>query len=744
MPDNFTDKLDEINGQAAAANAFLQMALRPDDIAESVKGGVFQGIDGCIAKIVLTIPLIQSSGLTDSNITKIASNAFMSVLREVGNVFDELFVPVDFDDESLDSSVNTYQAAVLNSISSPFSAIVTAQQNLLVGSLRQLTESLGYDNREGSSSVFNQYRDRLEQIFTSMFFNNPELVLAGIVSFAIEEGIPAIQSEQFYLRRMKKAIRKGIEQVSKLPKTLDTQLPNASAVNQLCEAEKWLKVVESKLTTNNVFDRKAFGNATSAVCKTKNDIYDGKIDKDFLAYHAGNLSGITPASLKDMGLANFLPNIQLQLSLVELQNYLNVFKTTDVQTQTLYNNFQLIINHIEKLAETRLGDIMAMLVSVLRLQIRGLRGDLEAQAQGFNGLEEAKKEGQERIRVEKEKREALAADKPAPAEAGVNATGKAGEAFGAQRTDIYAYIGSQAAAYVVLTALCSIMQKSTTVYATLDKVLAGESRVVKFLQDFLNKLKTKCPGSRGGDEILVTVQAYERAIRDRINGGSTSNEQVIRAAQTAIRRIEEYEKFLACFKTELFFGNKALESIVSAIGTALQAVQTLRFIVNQIRMVIKLYPQMKDLYKTMDIAKLLGLDGAHYNALDTIVAGLQCLVLQCDNPAISSLASTAAQQFQDQFTKKRSNAITMNTIDEGNKTGLLAIVNTRVKAMLRLMQLLQQITGANLNDLCAVKTQAPVAASRITKPAFPGANTEVLVTDTSPWRKQQPQSLGSA
>jgi hypothetical protein len=250
------------------------------------------------------------------------------------------------------------------------------------------------------------------------------------------------------------------------------------------------------------------------------------------------------------------------------------------------------------------------------------------------------------------------------------------------------------------------MQKTSTIYSTLDKVLAGESRVVKFLQDFLGKLKTKCPGSAGGMEVITTVQAFDKAIRERMNGGEVSNEQVVRAGQAAIRRIEEYEKFLACFKNELVFGNKTLGAIVAAIGQALATYQTIKALINQIKMVIKLYPQMKAAYASMDLARMLGLDAAGLTALDTIVAGLQCLVLQCDNPAISSLTNLAAQQLRDDYAKKRSNAITIQSIDEQSKTSLISTITKRVQAMMRLMQLIQQITNANLNDLCAVKTQA--------------------------------------
>jgi hypothetical protein len=398
---------------------------------------------------------------------------------------------------------------------------------------------------------------------------------------------------------------------------------------------------------------------------------------------------------------------------------------------------------LDRLAETRLGDIMALLISVLRLQISGVRADLEAQAQGFSGYNDAQTESSERIKVEKEKQQALANDLPAPAPAGSNAPGGAGRAFGTQQDDIYAYMSSQATAYVVLSAICTIMQKSNSIYATLDKVLAGESRVVKFLQDYLNKLETQCPGHLGGAEVIASISAYESAIKDRLNGGSTSNRSVISAGQIAIRRIEEYERFLACFKSELFFGNDTLETIVSAIGTSLSTYQTMNSLISQIKMVIRMYPQMEDVYKKMDLAKLMGIDAAGYNALDTITAGLQCLVLQCDNPAISNLASLAAQQFQDQFARKKSEAITMGTIDDIPKTGLISILTKRVQALMRLMQLIRQITSADLTDLCAIKTAATTDLNTAPTEVFPGSNQEELVTDTASWRRTTPQPLGA-
>jgi hypothetical protein len=239
------------------------MALRPDDVAKSIEDGVVEGIDSCIAKIVLSIPGITSWGTEDSNTSKSVSNAMTSLVLESENAFQELFVPVDFESNpnSLEGSVDSYTAAILSSISSPFAAMVANQQNVLTGSLKGFQNIL-YSDTEGSRGVINQYQDKLENIIKSMFLNNPDLGIAGIVGYAITEGIPAIQSEQFYLRKMKKAIREGVEKVTSIPKQLDASLPNSSAANQLCEAEKWLRVVEDKLTRINVFDRKAFGAAT--------------------------------------------------------------------------------------------------------------------------------------------------------------------------------------------------------------------------------------------------------------------------------------------------------------------------------------------------------------------------------------------------------------------------------------------------------------------------------------------------
>lgn len=762
---SYADKLSEISSELAKANAYLQLAVRPDETFQAVAGGFLTSVDSCIARLVAAIPGITSWGLTDSNTSRLVAESMTRIVNELGGIFTDLFVPVDFDvdPDSLVGSIENYLKAVLSSITNPIAAVIATQQNILTEGLSQVKRILYNegDGKGGSQGVYQQYADRLEKLVKSLFLNDPELGLSGLFMFAFEEGIPAIESEFIYLRRLKKLAKSGIEDAASLPDIVSPGLPNASAAVKLCEAEKWLKIVEDKLRRDNVFDRRAFGAASANVCATKDKIFDGAIDEDFINYLAGNLVGLAEAQVKSLASARFLPNVQFRLNIIQINFFIRAFEEADRDTRTLHNNLLRAIDLIDRLAETRIGDLLSLIVGLLRRQISGVRADLESQAQGFSGYNDAITESNRRRQFQAENasttprsqlgaagtQDALA--NPVPYKSGLAGTtlsrdvrpGEKGAAFGDQQVDIYAYMSAQASAYVILSALCTIMQKTTAVYGVLDRVLAGESKVVNFVKGFTEKLKTECPSSQGGAQVVASTAAYVRALEDRLNGVTKSNDLVVNAAQTMLRRIEEYEKFLTCFKKQLFFGSETLAAIITTLANAVAAYRTARAIVQQIKMVIRLYPQIKSMFKNLDLARMLGLDGLEYNALDTIVGGLQCLVLQCDNPFVTDLASTAAQQFRNEFGKRRAEAITMGSLDEVPKTGLLSVILKKVQAIQRLVQLVNQLTNFNIKDLCNIKT--PVSASPLRSVAILDAVKPVdsYVLDVRPWATRNTRTL---
>jgi len=771
---SYTGKLTEISSELAEANAYMALALRPDDITGLLSGQT-SGVSGCIARLAAAIPGITSWGFSDSNTSRLITNSMTSFVNELHGVFVDLFVPVDFDQnkdpEGTGSVVDAYMKSVLSSLSNPLAAVIATQQGLLTSGLQQIKTILYADEPGKNRGIINQYSDRLERIFKAMFVGDADLNIGGMMLFAFEEGIPAIEMEQVYLRKLKKLAKKGLEDVANLPDIIQPTMMNSALVSKLCCAEKELLKVEDVLRRDNVFDRKTFGAATKCVCEAKDQIFNGSIDKDFLQFHAGNLTGLTQAQVQSITSLRFMPSIQFRLNLIQINLYANAFEEADRITRTLHNNFLLIVDTIDQLAETRLGDIIALIVGLLRRQISGVRADLEAQAQGFSGYNDAQTEATERKKFAADNQQAtingsksaLAAGQvdaaataagktSAPYTSGLSGTpaattvhpGEKGAAFGDQQVDIYAYMSAQASAYVVLASACGIMQQTSKIYSILDSVLSGESRLIAYIKKFVKGLQTECPNAQGGGQVVAATAAYVRALEDRLNGKTTSNQKVIQAAHTMIRRIDEYEKFLKCFKQQMFFGNEGLMNLITALANAVAAYKQGRALVMQIRMMIRMYPQLREMYRTMDLNKMLGMGGVEYNALDTVVGALQCLVLQCDNPYISDLVSSASSQFRNEFDKRRSTAITMGALDDIPKTGMLSIILAKAQAVLRLIQFLNSLTNINVKDLCNIKTPAnakpvgpvgAILASGLTG-MFANAGDEPKVIDTSPWRQR--------
>lgn len=742
--------LNEVSAGLAEANAYLQVAVRPDALSSAAAGS----IDSCIARLVASLPMVSSWGLTDSNTSQLVTQTMTSLVNETRSIFSDLFIPSSStsDPESVDSSVEDYLQAVTSSLSNPIAAVIATQQNVLLQGLQQVRRIVF--NESDGSGMYNQYADRLEKLFKTLFLNDPETGFSGLFSYAFEEGIPAIDSELVYLSKLKRLAKTGIEDAANLPDIIEPGLPNASAAMKLCEAEKWLRIVEDKLKRDNIFDRKAFGAATANVCKTKDQVYDGAIDADFLNYHAGNVVGLSDAEMRSLASGRFLPNVQFRLNLIQINFYIQAFEGSDVNTRSLHNNFLSALDYIERLAETRIGDLMALIVGLLRRQISGVRADLESQAQGFSGYNDAQTEATERKRAETEKKAQLAAtpsnktaqltpsaevNKAVPYTDGFGRTvrgGQPGAAFGSQQVDVYAYTAAQASAYIILSALCALMSKTTAVYSVLDRVLSGESAVIAFIRNFIGTLNTECPSSQGGAEVVSATAAYVRAMEDRLNGVTKTNDRVLSSARTMIRRIDEYEKFLRCFKQQMFFGNSSLSSIVTTAANAAALYRNTQAMVDQIKAAMKMYPQVKQMFATMDLGRMTGLDGAQYNALDTVIGSLQCLILQCDNPYVTNLASTAAAQFREEFGKRRAEAITIGSLDEVPKTGMVAIILKKVQAVQRLLDLIKRLTNFNVNDLCSVKT--------VTSPSTtPDPTPNVVIVSTRPANQRAVTSLGT-
>jgi hypothetical protein len=238
--------------------------------------------------------------------------------------------------------------------------------------------------------------------------------------------------------------------------------------------------------------------------------------------------------------------------------------------------------------------------------------------------------------------------------------------------------------------------------------------------------------------VVEASKTYVSRLEDRLNGKTTENEAVRMAAADMLDAIKEHEQFLRCFKSQLSGGSKTMERALTAYSAVANISSSVGAMLLQLKQIARLYPQIRQSLRTMDLARLMGLDGQTYSALDAAVGALQCLLAQCDNPYISELTSTAVTQFRREYAKNRATAVTMGSLDEVPKSGMLAIVLKKAQAAQRLIQMINSLLNFNIKDLCAIKTPAfPQPTKTVADRAKAAAvgKPQDLIVDTAPWRK---------
>lgn len=770
--------LNELATNLARANALAEPLVHAIDYDQFVLGDLLNvDIDTCLQNLVTSIAQVRSFSLLESSTAKATLQLLTKPILDASSALARVLIP---DPEELanlgenESYVTTYLKQVGQSLANPFLAMVQMQESILVDSLDQISQVFSTGG-EGITGAVNEYVDKAKSAVWSLLLNpngGADMSLAGLIIFAISEAIPAIDSELEYLAQMKKLLRATLEDSTNLPDAIEPQLPNLAINSKLCDAEKLLKDVAYRLRQENTFDRKSFNAATKNVCASRDLIFDGSIDADFATTHLGNFGGLSEIAIKDVLSGKFLPDVTFQLSLVQLNYLLNAFERQDDFVYQFHLNIQGFLDNIRRIADVQLGDIIALLVDTLTRQVSAVRATLEAQAQGFNGYEDAilaeqrakialAKASGEPARIQAAREEALKTAAPVSRAklttfggtlgASARAAGPGGAAsvdasqmmdlspeerkklkesgftpVGKKRTDIYAYISSQAGAYVVLSGLCFIMEKTDSAYRVLQGVLSANNRIVASIKAMLNDLSgSDCPSPplRGEQTVedktdpdnpkknftylesgvVLAVDAYLKAAQDRVAGGNTKQRALVWRGQRALEAVEQQEAWLRCFKSHLFLGNEAVMSAVSAVSNG---ISLLKNTIGAIRGIMKQYSAVRAMLRNLDMKKLFGLDGERYNVYDTLMEAIQCLVLRCDDPSLEALLNRARTTFIPEVDKTKAQAVTMGALDDIPKTSMEAQANQSVQAIFRLISSLQALTTVDLKKLCAIENKA--------------------------------------
>lgn len=698
MADAF-DNLREVNALMTPAVGQTSGTGLFDDILSTT--GVSQLADQCILDLAVALTQIESSGASDSNTTKFVIDLLVTPFVEFGGLLESTFAPngdLDSVDPINDSMVTGMVDALGRSMSNPILAAVGMQANVLAVASNDLFKSLFAAPGSDKPGAVTETVDRIRYILKETIIDptGQGTNLLGLVFFAIDEALPAIDNELIYLKRMRKALTASLEQTSKLPPSMVPAIPSLATSNLLCEVETHLDNVMNTLRSQRKLDRSEFGQASQKTCEARDTIISGTIPEAF-ARQLQNAFGLNDLQMNALRQARFMPDPKFRLRLVELLYYQNSLQAQDPAVREFHTNLRDLLNVAHTLTHLHIGDILANIIEVLKRQIRAVRVQLEADGAGFS------------MDVDWN---ALGVPSPAngnAADAGTSTAYKPNA-----RTDIYSYASTQAAAAAQLTALCFMMERTTRLYAGVQRLLDINTGIAAQLKRFLASYTADdCGDYSGADAISLATRAYLKACEERLNGLTKTNAVVQQRAKELRAAIDAHEKFLRCIRDRLFMGRGKL---ISGVSNALAVYQAAKNIAALVRRVPELYKTATSLSVLTDMK---GQDKS-YNAADTIVKALQCLVLQCNNPKLKDLAAGALEYFEAEREAKKASNITFRALSELPRHSRMTGLNDRVNSFFRLIRSLQRITSFNLDDMCSIDTTgAPKPPKVLEKPVAP-------------------------
>jgi len=773
-----SEALDRLTAGAEVINGFTDTD-NPEALITSMVGG--SGLVGCLTELITGLVTAQYvGGYGDSAFGSYLLDLLVSPINEFAGLINALFIPGGApvpDDFEFWSAANLKNMAA--SFLNPFTAIWMGQFNVLSASLDEFVRGVFWDNsteQTGNRSLAQQVTDRVSLAIHQMFTDGEKIVagIGGMLLFAITEGIPALEAEIRYIKKMRSSMRNLLGQACKLPPSMLPGLPNAIITEHLCIALRELEVVRDTLAQNNTLDVGRFNTATSETCLAKDSIYDpSKGLSGNLSSQFQNMFGLDDKqfnTLRDFSkgkVGALMPDPRFRLQTSIVRRYNGLIQATDPQLLKFHENMKEFNATLDGFGSLYLGDVFSRIVEMLRQQIKMIKTQLEADAAGFSvqsdiqKIDELRPYGESRAQWDYANNwgpgvggtTGLPTEKPysqsyqqakankanqygnpsASAEAIDAAYNKSvnwrpadpknpgydtnGNAITTTQTghkqvstdvvnqgsDIYSYIATQANAYVVLMSLCFVMDKMQKLFKGINAILAGNDRVMNAIKKFVSSYGVNaCGDPYGAEDINNNVMKFMQVAEARLGGVVRTNQPVQDAYKGVVLALDKHEKFLLCMRKEI-------NNFLKYLGLSTQLIAAL---MNLIALARTVY----DIYKALASLDLLGLFKFRWtlsrsNILDVLLKALQCLVLQCKNPFLSSLARLAMAKFKSQKNAEVAKAVTMNMMDEGPSVAQKMGNNNRLAALFKLIQAIQKLTSMSIEDLCAIPAKAVAGPS---------------------------------
>lgn len=740
------DALDTIGDASdflGSLNAVLNPLVSSPGLPQALAQGLLPGLDTCLTQLVAGLALAQSSGLGESGSKQYILDALVNPVRDV---LTELFVPDAAAFEGMESFADYAQEfgeQLLQSLKNPIAAILAMQKQVLQSSLASIGDKLyGGDTAQQSMDqrgLLGEVYDRVHFAVSTLIVGGDDGAgLGGLIVFALQQGIPAIDSEIRYLKQMKRALRTSAEQASRIPDAIVPQLPALGAVNSICSASEDLDAVAAQLRRDKTWNRSRFEAARKNVCESA-DILRRGIVPDNLDDLLKNVVGLDQRQLNALKKATFMPDPRFRLSLIQLVALNGFAQQQDVLVLGLHNNLINVISVLESVLSVHIADILALIIEVLRNQIQAVQADLEAQARGFTG--NLASSMPDSVTVDG-KTVQLVSNPPrvVGVGSGIRVEAVRGEVpiEGSSRrntkyaVDVFAQMSGQAAAYTVLQTLCYLMGSVRQIYNGLDRVLTGNTKIMKTILKYVSYYKEHdCGPSNGAQRVANALDSYMTAAESRMRGDTPNNQALATRAERLRAEIDSHIEWLQCIRLRMVFGNETFAQALILYTNLLSAVRNIGEMVRQFR-------QLYEAFATLDIRKIFGLDDVEYNAIDVILRAIQCFVLQCNNPYLRAQLELAAKQFKAQKNQKLSGKITMTALDAVSKNSDRSNLNTRIAALIRLIQMIQRLSALDINNLCNIDTSPQRRAD--TPPPLP-ADTSLDEVGVSPELAREQEEL---
>lgn len=782
-----SEGLQRLNDTAALVNGFTDTD-DPVAMFNSMVGG--NGLVGCLTELVTGLLTAQFvGGYGDSSFGSYLLDLLLSPVNEMAGLLNALFIPGgapppdDFEFWSA-ANLNNMATAFLN----PFTSIWMGQFNVLSASLDEFVRGVFWDpstEKTGNKSLVQQVTDRVSLAIHQLFLDGEKVVanIGGMLAFAIVEGIPALEAEISYIKRMRGSMRKLLAESCKLPPSMMPGLPNAIITEHLCIALKELTVVRDTLADRNVLDTARFNTASKEVCLSKECIYDpSKGLSGNLSMQFKNMFGLDDKqfnTLRDFSkgkIGSLMPDPKFRLQTILMQRYNGMIQATDPQLLKFHQNMKEFNATLDGFGAIYLGDVFARIVELLRKQIEMIKHQLEADAAGFSVQSDIKKIDE--LRPYGAVREQWEYDKNwGPGVGGT--TGRPEQKpydktyQEARSSENLKYSNPDASAREIdeaynrsvnwkpadpknpnynidgsvktettqtghLMVSTDVQQQGSDIYSYI--ATQANAYVVLtslcFVMDKMQKLFTGVNSIlSANDRIMQSIKKFVRSYGVNVCGDPYGAEDInnnvkefMRVAEARLggqvrtnRPVQEAYKgvMLALDKHEKFLLCMRRE-INNFLKYLGMSTQLIAALVNLVALFRTAY-QLYYAVRSLDLMALFKFRWtlSRANILDVLLKALQCLVLQCKNPYMTALAKSAAARFQSQKSAEQAKAVTMAAMDEGPSVAQKMGNNNRLTALFRLIQAIQKLTSMNIEDLCAIQLKAQTVPGKVNTPGAP-------------------------